>query len=229
MLTALTQLTYMQLPLLDTAVMPSEGDAAAVTAPPQLQVLDVSQTGLRAGACQHLFAAGQQLSQLTALRASLDLIPHGDETSLVAVCCPNLASIAFPVEPRCRREVDLVSMVEGWQSLQHLTSLTLNAGKLEMNPRTWGAVGSLAQLQKLEVRFALGVNIGLLEGILQLSSLQQMRVLEVECTFKYPSPPAPTRALYSYDQGPSSQDISLKVTSKLVRGVGCGLLCHMPV
>jgi hypothetical protein len=216
-LTALTRLTYMVLPPLDAAVMPSHQDLAAVTALPQLQVLDISKTSLPASACRHLFAAGRQLSQLTELRVGLDLIPGGREASLVAACCPNLASIALhPPHWQNRHEVDLANMLAGLQPLQHLTTLSLATGDLDMIPKAWGALGRLAQLQNLKVRFELDCNIGLLESSLKLSSLQKLGDLDVVCIFKYPKLPGERRTRYEY-QGNYAQRLALKLTSKQVR------------
>ena len=107
----------------------------------------------------------------------------------MAACCPNLASISSPADAvedgrGGGRGVDLASMLASWQPLQHLTSLTLNQEGLAMWSEEWCALGCLTQLQGLEVSFD---HLGWLTGVFQLSSLQQLIKLDVQCHFAYPS------------------------------------------
>jgi hypothetical protein len=163
-LTALTQLTSLSLPPLDSeSTMLSDMDAAAVTASSQLVELDISDSWLTADKCQHLFPAGRQLLQLTSLHVNFDLIHDGPEAARVAACCPNLESITLAratlrdwvPQPIADDQfvVDcLVAMLRRWQppQLQHLNSLTIDLQGLLMPPEVWRA---LARLTQLQVRF----------------------------------------------------------------------------
>jgi hypothetical protein len=228
-LTALIQLTRLMLPPLDSAllaeVQADSRHAAAVTASTQLASLDIIKTGLPAATCRHLFTAGRQLLQLTELRATFELIRSGPEAALVAACCPNLAYIGFQVPPQLWPGVDIAGMLDHWHALQHLTSLTLNAGILGMGHEAWCAMGRLVQLRELQVCFALGCAIGRLQDILELGSLKQLVYLDLECTFTYPQVPGGPR--YTYPNGISTQRLSFQITSNQVGAGGFGTGCHM--
>jgi hypothetical protein len=158
-LTALTKLTSLRLPILDSEVtLLSNADTAAVTASPQLVKLNLSDSWLRADKCQHLFPATRQLLQLTRLDVNIDLIHDGPEASRVAACCPNLASITLaratqrdwvPVADDQFVVDCLVAMLLRWQppQLQHLNSLTIDLQGLLMPPEVWRALARLTQLQ----------------------------------------------------------------------------------
>ena len=160
-LTALTQLTSLRLPILDSEVtLLSNADTAAVTASPQLVKLDLSDSWLTADKCQHLFPATRQLLQLTRLDVNIDLIHDGPEASRVAACCPNLASITLaratqrdwvpmPIADDQFVVDCLVAMLLRWQppQLQHLNSLTIDLQGLLMPPEVWRALARLTQLQ----------------------------------------------------------------------------------
>jgi hypothetical protein len=229
-LTALMQLTRLVLPSLDAAVVPSNADMAAVTAPPQLACLDISKTDLAAGACQQAFVAGRQLSQLTELCASFDLISSGREACLAAASCPNLASISLHEQRggfafhAVAHNVDLASVLAGLQPLQHLTSLPLNAGQAKAGSDAWCALTRLTQLHKLNVYFRDELSgLGWLTDTLQLSSLQQLTSLQVESSFYYPSTGRGARG------GPGSGGrFSIKLEGEQVRATSSCIGCQMP-
>jgi hypothetical protein len=181
-LTALTQLSYLVLPFLDDSIIQSDADAAAVTASPQLQLLNITVTWLTADKCRHLFPAGRQLTKLS---ASLDLIRDGRAAALVAACCPNLKYIILSKSLDSARVVaehgfadsEMSSMLVCWQSLQHLTSLTLDVWELPVAlPDVWRALACLAQLRVLKI----STNLWHLPGVLNPTSCTRLRSLSVD-------------------------------------------------
>jgi len=81
---------------------------AALTASSQLQVLELYQLNLPEGACQHMFAAGQQLPKLERLviewlppdmRSGYDGMLCSEDIACLVSCCPNLRSLDLNVQP----------------------------------------------------------------------------------------------------------------------------------
>jgi hypothetical protein len=138
---------------------------------------------------QHIFAANRQLTKLTKLRVSLDLVHDGRSASHVASCCPNLGSIYLG--PNKEDEwvapdddfvsSDLASMLVRWQPLQHLTSLTLEVQDLPMLPDVWHALARLTQLQELMVSTN---KLEYLAGVLNLTSCTRLKSLLVDANWR---------------------------------------------
>jgi hypothetical protein len=193
-LTALTQLTYMLLPRLDATVIPTDDDIAAVAAPPQLQVLNLSDTHVSATMCKHIFPASRQLTQLLKLFVSVDLIHDGREAALVAACCPNVETIILTeslIQDWVAEEdwvagedhivaAGLTSMLKCWQSLQHLTYLVVSLQDLPMLPGVWRASARLTQLQHVNVNIN---DMRSLSGVVHMTSCTRLKSLCVNARF----------------------------------------------